>query len=238
MPGATASPTDDLEASFAHLAVLSETVRRRIFQVVRRAGRPVTRDEVAAAVDISRKLAAFHLDRLVEAGLLRAHSRAAGGIRRVGRRPKVYEPAGVQVRVSIPERRHAVLADILLATLLDPDAGDAVRGAATRAAHEHGVGLGRAARRLADGSGQGSGLERGRAVLETLGFEPYEETPGVLRLRNCPFHPLANRSPELVCGLNHTLLAGLLAGLDADDARAVLSPRAGECCVEIRAASE
>ncbi|MFH8798236.1 helix-turn-helix domain-containing protein [Streptomyces sp. NPDC017936] len=55
------------------LGVLSEDSRRRMFTFVRRARRAVTRDEAAAGVGISRKLAAFHLDKLVDAGLLRAH---------------------------------------------------------------------------------------------------------------------------------------------------------------------
>jgi predicted ArsR family transcriptional regulator len=234
--GPAAGPPDDLDASLADLAVLAEPLRRRIFQLVRRGGRPATRDEVAAAAGISRRLAAFHLDRLVGSGLLCAHSQGATGIRKVGRRPKVYEAGRVRIRVSIPERQPGVLADILLATLLDPEAGDAVRGVATRAAHRHGVELGRAARWLADGAGPGPGSGRAPewTALETLGFEPYEEVPGVVRLRNCPFQPLADRSPELVCGLNHTLLAGVLAGMRTTGVEAVLIPRAGECCVEIR----
>ena len=55
------------------------------------------------------------------------------------------------------------------------------------------------------------------------------------RLRNCPFHPLAARSPEFVCGLNHAFLAGVVDGLQASAMEAVLDPRAGECCVELRA---
>ena len=48
------------------------------------------------------------------------------------------------------------------------------------------------------------------------------------------FHPLAARAPELVCGMNHAFLAGFLDGLEAFTVRAVLAPKAGECCVELR----
>ncbi|WP_318216156.1 hypothetical protein [Streptomyces sp. SCL15-6] len=65
---------------------------------IRRAGRAVTRDEAAAGFGISRKLAAFHLDELVDAGLLRARYEAPDGIRKVGRRPKVCEPIDAQAR--------------------------------------------------------------------------------------------------------------------------------------------
>lgn len=58
-----------------------------------------------------------------------------------------------------------------------------------------------------------------------------------MRLRNCPFHPLAARSPDLVCGINHAFLAGFLAGLGAAAIHAVLSLAAGECCAELRTAA-
>ncbi|MFK4106067.1 hypothetical protein ACI2L1_39630 [Streptomyces sp. NPDC019531] len=41
-----------------------------------------------------------------------------GGIRKVGRQPKVYEPTDTQLTVSIPDRRHEFLADLLLDAVL------------------------------------------------------------------------------------------------------------------------
>ena len=56
-----------------------------------------------------------------------------------------------------------------------------------------------------------------------------------MRLRTCPFHPMAGVAPALVCGLNRAYLSGLVEGLDAGDRVAVeLDPRPGECCVELR----
>lgn len=52
-------------------------------------------------------------------------------------------------------------------------------------------------------------------------------------MRNCPFHPLAGRTPQLVCGINHAFLTGFLDALGAFTVTAVLAPRAGECCVEL-----
>src|SRR5205085_12424326 len=111
---------DEQADAIARAGVLAETVRRRLFGFVRRARRPVTRDEAAAWARVSRGLAAFHLDRLVEAGLLRAGGRAATS-RRVGRRPKLYEAGPGDVRLSIPERRHDLLAGVLLEALLDEE---------------------------------------------------------------------------------------------------------------------
>lgn len=59
---------------------------------------------------ISRKLAAFHLDKLVEVGLLQATHECVGHVRKVGRLSKVYQPTRTIVRISIPEHRHDLLA--------------------------------------------------------------------------------------------------------------------------------
>ena len=126
-------PTRAADAAIDSVSVLGEDSRRRMFAFIRRAGRAVTRDEAAASVGISRKLAAFHLDKLVDAGLLRARYETPGGIRKVGRQPKVYEPTDTQLTVSIPDRRHELLADLLLDAVLtegpEESATQGVRGA-------------------------------------------------------------------------------------------------------------
>jgi predicted ArsR family transcriptional regulator len=221
---------DDLATSLATAALLVDAVRRRIYRFVRRARRPVTRDEAAAATLVSRNLAAFHLDRLAGAGLLRASSGPAAAPR-VGRRPKVYEPGPVEVHLDVPPRQHGLLAGVLVETLA-AGGSDGARRSAVEAARRRGGALGRAAR--AAGTGAHDALAGVRAALENLGFEPYDAGPGVLRLGNCPFQPLAAESPGVVCALNQGLVSGLLTGLDAGGAEAVLAPRAGECCVEIR----
>jgi hypothetical protein len=113
---------DPRDASPATLAVLSEEMRWRLYALVRAAHRPVSREEAAASTGISRKLAAFHLDKLVSAGLLRARYDAPLGPRRVGRTPKTYEPSGVDISITIPARHYDVLAGILI---------DAVRAGAS-----------------------------------------------------------------------------------------------------------
>jgi predicted ArsR family transcriptional regulator len=52
-------------------------------------------------------------------------------------------------------------------------------------------------------------------------------------LRNCPFHALATRHTELVCGINHAFVTGLVGGLGASGVRSRLVPRPGACCVEL-----
>ncbi|HEX3327150.1 MAG TPA: helix-turn-helix domain-containing protein [Actinomycetota bacterium] len=225
------------ERSLEAVGMLAEGLRRRMFQFIRAQRRPVSRDEAAAAVGISRKLAAFHLDKLVEVGLLKAHysrlsGRAGPG---AGRPSKVYEPADVQLSVSIPSRSYDFAAGILLSAVAGSSttSRDEVRAAA----REQGVRLGRQIR----DERRPRSLSRKKAIavaceaLYDRGYEPYKDDGGSFRLANCPFHVLAQQSVEIVCGLNHAFIEGLLSGLDAEGLSAILDPRPGECCVRVAA---
>ncbi|HEV7708381.1 MAG TPA: helix-turn-helix domain-containing protein [Asanoa sp.] len=218
------------------LAVLADEQRRRMFGFIRRARRPVTREEVAAHAGISAKLAAFHLDKLVAAGLLRVCQESPGAVRKVGRKPNVYEPADADLQVSIPERRPDVIAEILLDAVLEHEPGEDARAAALRTARVRGeeLGAGERARVRPGRLGPERSLTLTEAMLERRGFEPDRTAPTGIRLLNCPFHPLASRSPELVCGINHAYLGGFLTGLETNGVDAVLAPRPGQCCVELR----
>ena len=228
---------ETFERSLEAVGMLAEDLRRRMYLFIRAQRRPVSRDEAAAAVGISRKLAAFHLDKLIEAGLLtagyhRLSGRTGPG---AGRPSKVYEPTDVQLSVSIPSRSYDFAGRVLVSALAGSStmSRDEVRAAA----REQGVTLGR---QIKDERRLGS-LSRKKAVaiaseaLYERGYEPYLDDRGSLRLGNCPFHALAKQSVEIVCGLNQAFIEGLLSGLDADELVAVLDPRPGECCVRVAA---
>jgi len=201
------------------IAALDDDLRRGMYEFIRAARRPVTRDEAAAAVGISRKLAAFHLDKLVAAGTLRARYQPADGIRRVGRAPKVYEPSGTDIRVSIPPRSHDILAGILLDAMVREGRGENALDAAQRVARDRGEQIGAAERqRVRPGR---LGAERALTLASRL-------------LAERGFEPLSARATDLVCGLNLAFLTGMVDGLEASSVEAVLDPRAGECCVELR----
>jgi predicted ArsR family transcriptional regulator len=224
-----------VESPFAAIAVLDDDSRRGMFEYIRRSGAPVTRDEAAEAVGISRKLAAFHLDKLVAAGLLVAGS---APVRRAGRRPKTYELAdGADLQVSIPPRRYDLLAALLIDAVIGERDGESAKEAAVRVSREHGERLG-GERRPAGRTGPERALTMTMAVLEDNGFEPVRLDGGV-RLRSCPFHPLAaGDARDLVCGLNHALLTGIVEGLGTGSIEAVLDPAGGECCVALRPAAK
>lgn len=239
MGGVTEAPSADDPSAGASaieaVAVLSDDLRQRMYAFIRRAGRPVTRDEAAESVGISRKLAAFHLDKLVAVGLLSASYAQPSGLRRVGRAPKVYEPADMDVQVSIPQREHALLAGLLIDAVKSQEPRESGRDAAVRVAGGRGRALGEAARDRGGRIGAERALTRAGEMLERHGFEPARVAPDRMRLRNCPFHPLAADEPDLVCAINHAFIAGFLRGLGADTVGAVLAPRPGACCVELGA---
>lgn len=219
------------------LGALEDGLRRKLYVFVRAQGRPISRDEAATAVGISRKLAAFHLDKLVDRGLLtHSYARPPGrGGRGAGRSAKYYEPSDRQIDVTIPERRYDLLGSVFLRALRSQRQGEVGEDAARRAARETGLEIGRAERkRLGIPS---PGPERAMAVttqiLEETGYEPYRDDRGCVRLRSCPFHELANQERELVCHMNERLIEGIVRGLGNETLDVVLQPVPGECCVRL-----
>jgi len=207
------------------LAALLDKSRRALYDYVRRQDHPVTREEAAEAGRLSRGLAAFHLDKLVDAGLLRARYQSPPDKRGRGRTPKVYEAVEDGLSITIPERRYEFIASVL-ADAVATDPGVA-RDAALREARDRGATLGA---RYRDGVPAAVLSE----ALADLGFEPESDGRRTL-LHNCPFHALAERQRELVCELNLAFVSGLIDGFGTTEVRALLAPRPGGCCVELAA---
>jgi predicted ArsR family transcriptional regulator len=201
----------------SELSSLDDPVRRRLYEYVGARDGPVAREDAAAATGISRTLAAYHLDKLADAGLLAtSYARPAGRSGPgAGRPAKRYVRARRELTVSVPPRDYALLAGVL-AEAVAADRSGAAREAAAEAAHA---------------AGEAAGGPDLMTALRTCGYEPAEITEGCVELRNCPFHRLADRHTELVCGLNLHLMRGLLAASGEPPGRAVLAPRPGRCCV-------
>ena len=224
----------ELERQIAAIASLHEPVRRGLYLYVARRRRDVGRDEAARALRISRALAAFHLDKLVQQGLLETSYRRLTGRRGpgAGRPAKLYRRSAHQLDLTLPRRRYE-LAGRLLAQALTNARSPATVRALRRAARDLGRGLGADARR--GRRGVRTPLARLLAVLEWCGFEPIRSN-GSVHLANCPFAALANQSRALVCGMNLALLEGVLQGVQARGMRAVPHPQPPSCCVVVRSA--
>ena len=198
------------------LALLDDPKRRQLYDLVAASETPVGRDQAAGTLGISRELAAFHLDRLVAAGLLDTEYRRLGGRRGpgAGRPAKLYRRADREVAVSLPPRHYDLAAD-LMATALDRLGGAAGAKAAAAVARERGGADGAAARRRI---GARPGRRRSMAglvdVLRGGDYEPRVDTStGTLILQNCPYHDLAADHRDLTCGMNLAWAEGVVDSL-------------------------
>lgn len=204
------------------VAALGEPARRALYDYVAAQPGPVCRDEAAEATGMKRATAAFHLDRLVEDGLLevafaRLSGRTGPG---AGRTAKLYARASREIAVSLPPRRYELVGDVLAAAVEEALRSQAPVGEAlARAARQAGRQLAAPGTCLAE-------------VLAGAGFEPRVTAGGEVQLANCPFHELARRHPRLVCELNLQLLRGLLDEL-GEQGNPRLDPAPGRCCVTI-----
>ena len=211
------------------MAALREPTRRRLYEFVERQADAVSRDEAANEVGISRALAAFHLDKLVELGLLTAEYRRLSGRTGpgAGRTSKLYRRSSNQLSVSIPRRDHELLARLMAASF---DSSEHYSPAA-EPAREYGVSLGqRARRRLRGDPGPARLLDCVEGVLERLGFAPYRASRSEVRLRNCPFDPLSRVYTPLVCGVAQSVIAGVTEGVGATQLRVRRQEQPDRCC--------
>ena len=229
-PLSDATPHRHLEM----LAALADPVRRALYElVVARAPEDVSRDEAAREIGVARALAAFHLDRLTEVGLLapvyrRLSGRSGPG---AGRPAKLYRPASEELSVSLPPRRYDLMATVLVEALSEHGGHaslDDVCAVARQAGHELG-------RRAAAAERDWAGLAALLRTLAQQGFEPAVDEAGTVRLRNCPFAALTERFRAIVCAINLSLHHGVLEGLAAEGLEAGLEPAPNRCCVAIRA---
>lgn len=223
---------DRLLAEIAGVSALAEPVRRALYLYVCGTGAEVTRDQAAAAVDTSRSMAGFHLDRLVEERLLEASFRRLTGRSGpgAGRPSKLYRRSGRQLSVSLPPRSYELAARIL-ASAIDAKPSAKLRATLNESARALGERIG------ADAAGPPGPEPRGGEpfgklgdALAATGFEP-ERRGDEVRFRNCPFHALTEEHRELVCGMNLALVEGMVAGIGLPSAKPRLDPQPGHCCV-------
>lgn len=227
---------ESLQQEVKGVAALDDPVRRKLYFFVAREHREVSRDEAARAVGTSRGLAAFHLDRLVQEGLLDVAYRRLTGKSGpgAGRPSKLYRRSGRQITVSLPPRSYELAARLFAEALSSTDSETSGESLAA-AAQGFGERLGAEARALcAADAGTPGVLAAIGSVLQTYGFEPAPTSDGGMCLYNCPFHTLARAYTTLVCGMNLDLMRGVLRGAGADDVIAEIVPRSDMCCVVLR----
>jgi predicted ArsR family transcriptional regulator len=225
-PAASAeASSSDVEA----VATLAEPTRRQLYRVVSRAPAAVSREQVAELADVPVHTAKFHLDKLVDEGLLEVEFHKLTGREGPGsgRPTKHYRRADREVAISLPARQYDLLSRILANAIAQSTAdGSPVDIAASKLAHAEGEAFGRTRPATA-----GDDLTRVAAALTDTGYEPRQDEREVVTLHNCPFHKAAAEQTDLVCGLNLDFVTGVCAGLEAGSVEATLQPEQGRCCV-------
>jgi predicted ArsR family transcriptional regulator len=221
----------DLGSQATGVAALADPTRRALYEYVVSRPEPVGREEAAGALGLAAHTANFHLDKLVDTGLLVAEYRRLTGRTGpgAGRPAKLYRRADRQWSVSLPDRHYDLVGDILASGIERAGTGGTpLEDAIDEAAAETGRAIGSAA---APGD-----LERFTEVLAGQGFEPRVEDDDTVLLANCPFDALARNHTALVCGLNRSFVQGVADGMGCAGVTAHLEPEPGQCCVKARRA--
>ena len=197
---------------------LADPELRAVLRLVQRRQEPPTADDVAGRLGLSRSVARWRLERLVEHGLLipqfaRRSGRSGPG---AGRPAKTYAVAPEETALEFPRRRYEELLRLLI---------DAVpaRGRAGRLA-EVGAAFGRELARAAairPAARTATALDRVCRGLGTLGFQTAVESltrdRAVLVTPTCPLRPLvanAQTAREIDRGMWRGLVAAALQGRD------------------------
>jgi predicted ArsR family transcriptional regulator len=226
--------SQELVAQVNSIGALAEPTRLALYRYVAGADTSVSREQAATAVDVPIHSAKFHLDRLVEEGLLEVEFRRLTGRSGpgAGRPSKLYRRASRHLSISLPERRYELAGEVLAAAVdRTTRDGTPIVEAVQQVAHATGFQIAR---------GKSSPRRAGRAtktaslveMLADHGYEPRLVDQDV-QLTNCPFDRLAANHTELVCAMNLALLDGLLEGLHVESMSARLEPRPGFCCVKV-----
>lgn len=223
--------SDDFVERVSGIGALAEPARRALYEYVVAQPDAVGREQAARGTGIALHSAKFHLEKLVEEGLLEVEYRRLSGRTGpgAGRPAKLYRRAAREVAVSLPERRYDLAGHVLAEAIETASSGGgdlvgAVRDAARRAGRR----TGEQAR-----PGGASELDRLAGALEPCGYEPRRRDDELV-LANCPFDALARDHTALVCGLNEAFITGVAAGLGCSGVEACLDPEPGLCCVKAR----
>ena len=227
------SPQPPARDDVTSVGSLGDPTRRSLYEFVSRQGEPTGRDEAAAAAGVSRTLAAYHLDRMVEDGLLevsfaRRTGRSGPG---AGRPAKLYRRAAREFNLSLPPRDYEMAARIFAAAVEKEPTGRAW-AALRESAQDFGCVIATEVDRRLGSRGEHHRAAVLQEVLTERGYEPFHDDDGVIRLRNCPFDRLADAHRQTVCGMNLALLEEASASPNGT-LKAVLDPGPGVCCVAL-----
>jgi len=181
---------------------LGDERRGRIVAELQSAGAPLDASELARRVGLHPNTVRWHLGILADAGLVRSHAapRPTPGRPRI-----VYQlqrPAAAAHR-----DEYRLLATVLAGMVSENDGG-------ASASEDAGRAWGRELVRRPEPNGQveEEAIARVVELLAEQGFDPSADGRRI-EMRRCPFHDLAETTPEVVCAVHRGLISGSLAEL-------------------------
>ena len=209
------------------LEVLADPQRRSLYELMIATAAPTTRQQLAEDAGIGPSLVGFHLEKLIEAGLVRAAGAVSTGSRG---RPKVtYVAAAGEALMTVPPRRYELASRLLLEAAREVG-GAGMLPALSKVARRYGITL--ASGHGGAGSRRASARRRLSELLVWVGYRPSRRHGGEIVLLNCPFDQLRQVDTELVCTMNLELTRGCIEGLGmTDQFNARLEPDPARCCV-------
>jgi predicted ArsR family transcriptional regulator len=225
----------EFERDVIGIGALAEPVRRALYLYVCAQDVPVSRDQAAAEVGVTRHQAKFHLDRLEAEGLLEADfarltGRTGPG---AGRTSKRYRRASREVTVSLPDREYELAGQLMADAITESTRrGTPVDDALQDAATAHGRSIGTNAVAGVRPRTQGAAVSLVMRTLGECGYEPRYDGSRVV-MANCPFHRLARTHTALVCHMNLALVTGLVDAIAPRLLGVNLDPGEKRCCVTV-----
>jgi len=186
------------------LKALGDNTRYAIYLELARSPRPVATAEIAESLRLHPNTVRPHLERMRDVGLLIVEVDARG---EVGRPQHRYSLSNEAPSLGLEPPTMPLLAELMTRVA-------ALAGAGPLEAVEVGRGQGAAiARRYREAP---SCLEALVTELERLGFDPavgegYDAETAVVAFAHCPYRPLAEAHPELVCALHQGVVEGFVA---------------------------
>lgn len=229
--GADDGDFDGFAQRVSRVSALADPIRRALYHFVAHQPGAVSRDQAAAGLEIPRHTAKFHLDKLVDEGLLvpefrRLSGRTGPG---AGRPAKLYRRVRKEVNVTLPRRRYDLAGHVLADTLERIQSGTPLNQAIEAAAEN-------AANIVVESwppPTEASDVERITGVLTRLGYEPRPDGDSV-RLSNCPFQQLSDDHTSVICPINRQFIDAVGRRLDCTGVHPASVDRGTGCCVALQ----
>lgn len=178
--------------------------RAELVHELEAAGTPLHADELARRVGVHPNTVRFHLGVLARAGVVSSQP----AVRTTPGRPRIVY--SLERSLALEGRdEYRLLATVLASMVSRTASGSADAEAAGRT---WGRELVRGVEQPPD---EEAAIEHVVSLLVEQGFEPTADHR-VIEMHRCPFHDLAETSPDVVCALHRGLISGALAELGQD----------------------